>query len=81
MEEFNEDDSHSRYGRINAEFLNAIDPESRHRIVALIANHYGISVPEILTEVTDVAAEDILDYMAGNDRLATSLLKQRHGLK
>lgn len=68
-------------GSINQEFLAKIDAGSKSKILANIANHYGITVGHALSEVTDADAEHLLDYMTGPERTAASVLMKRHGTR
>lgn len=62
----------------NKKFLNAIDGETKAKVLANIANHYGISNEKAYEEVTDAEAEHLLDYVTGNERTAVYILMQRH---
>jgi uncharacterized protein (DUF2164 family) len=62
-------------------FFAAIDSKAKLLILENIANHYGISTAEAESEVTDVDAEHLLDYVTGPMRAATSVLMQRHGVR
>lgn len=64
----------------NATFLGMIDHKTKAAIIDSIADHYGRSSEEILLEVADAEAEDLLDYMQEPMRSATSVLMQRHGV-
>jgi hypothetical protein len=64
--------------KINARFLDATDAATRSAILANIAQHYGVTSAEAYAEVTDKEAEDLLDYVTGETRAATSLLMKRH---
>ncbi len=61
-------------------FFAATDAKTKTEILAAIAKHYGISESEALEEVTDEEAENLLDYLTGSIRTATSLLMKRHGI-
>ncbi|AHJ13114.1 hypothetical protein [Sulfurospirillum multivorans] len=62
----------------NKLFLDAIDGETKAKVLANIANHYGISNEKAYEEVTDNEAEHLLDYVTGRERTATHVLMQRH---
>lgn len=68
-------------GELTKAFLSKIDKKAKSSILEHIANHYRISELEAFEEVTDHEAEYLLDYMAGNHRLATSVLMQKHGFR
>ena len=59
-------------------FLNMIAPEVRARILENIADHYGIDEDEAFEEVTDPAAERLLDYVTGPVREATAVLMKKY---
>jgi predicted nucleic acid-binding protein len=64
-----------------SQFLLIIPVQTKNEILDNIANHYGISRQDALSEVTDDEAEHLLDYVTGATRSATSALMQRHGLR
>ena len=64
--------------QINASFLTSIDAATKAAILANIANHYSITSDEAYDEVTDKDAKHLLDYVTGQQRMATSLLMKRH---
>lgn len=66
--------------QINARFLAVSGAKIRNRVLAGIANHYGISTEAALAEVTDADAEHLLDYVTGPDREAVSIMMQARGL-
>ena len=66
---------------IASKLFAVIDAKSRAAILGNIAAHYGITAEAALDEVTDDAAEHLLDYVTGPARSATSALMQRHGLR
>lgn len=66
---------------INRKFLTVIDSKSKTLIVDSIAKNYGCSSNEILEELLDEEAENILDYMNGPERTAAYCLYQRHGFQ
>ena len=61
-------------------FLAAITPEAKDMILGNIAAHYGITNEAVFAEVTDPGAENLLDYITGPERAATSVLLQAHAL-
>ena len=67
-------------GDINKAFLNATHPKVKTRILDAIAEHYGITAEAAFSEVTNPAAEHLLDYLTDPVRLATSVLMQRLAL-
>jgi len=67
--------------QINATFLKSLDTATRSQIIDAIASHYGITVAEVMEEVTGSEAESILDYLTGQTRAAASLLMKRHGIR
>ena len=66
--------------QINATFLKSLDTATRSQILDAIASHYGITIAEVMEEVTGSEAESILDYLTGQTRAAASLLMKRHGI-
>lgn len=67
------------HGEITKKFLSVVDAGVRQEILSNIAAHYGISSAEAYNEVVDCEAESLLDYVTGPERIATSVLMQRHG--
>lgn len=61
-------------------FLNSVDVKVKNEILKNIANHYGITTDEAYNEVTDEDAENLLDYVTGTERAATSVLFQKFKL-
>jgi len=64
---------------LNAQFLAAIDGDTRAEILESIAAHYGITSEQAFAEVTDDQAEHLLDFMIEPLRSATSVIMQRRG--
>ena len=64
-----------------AEFFNKIDEATKKAILENISQHYGITQAESFEEITDADAENLIDYITGPTRLATSALMQKHGCK
>ena len=64
-------------------FLNSLDRKTKNEILLNIANHYGIAIDEAYDEVTDVEAENIMDYITGSIRGAVSLFynKFKHNIQ
>lgn len=56
------------FGEYNQWFLNQCDDSRRNKFVQNIADHYGISYLEALSEVIYPEAEHILDYLTGDIR-------------
>lgn len=63
----------------NVIFLYSIDEVSRNVILGAIAKHYRITTGEALKEVSGKEAENLLDYLTGEVRLATSILMKQKG--
>ena len=63
------------------EFFKVIDEKSKTTILENIARHYGITLEEALEEVTADDAENLLDYVTGQERAATSCLMQKYGFR
>ena len=63
----------------NEIFLDLIDDKAKSMILESIAHHYGTSVEEVIEEVQDSEAENLLDYMVEPQRSAAYVLMQRHG--
>lgn len=64
-----------------AEFLKVIDAKAKTAILENIARNYGISREEALEEVTAEDAENLIDYVTGPERAATSCLMQKYGFR
>jgi len=62
----------------NEQFLSVISSEAKELILGSIATHYGITPEAAYAEVTNVAAEDLLDYMVEPQRSAALVLMQMH---
>ena len=62
----------------NAKFLTATESKTQAAILDNIADNYGITRAEAFAEVTEYSAEHLLDYVTGPQRVATSILMQRH---
>jgi len=59
--------------QINTNFLLSLDDKTCNSILENIANHYGITVDEVMDEVTESPkAENVMDYVTV-DRPAVSL--------
>ena len=67
-----------RQGPFTYMFLSQISDSAKNEILDNIAKHYKISRREAFEEVTDDAAEHLLDYVTGPARAATSVLMQKH---
>lgn len=67
--------------QITTKFFNATTAQTKSLILQNIAKHYGISEDEAFNEVTDEDAENLLDYVTGPERAATSVLMQKHGCR
>lgn len=50
----------------NAKYLNSLSVEDKVFLLRKVATHYGVSVTEIESELTDEGAEDLYEYI-GND--------------
>jgi hypothetical protein len=61
----------------NTAFLISLDNRTANAIVENIAQNYGISTEEALDEILAEDAEDILEYLRGSVRAATSVLLQK----
>jgi hypothetical protein len=69
-----------KHQEITRKFLSGVDSKTRDDILTAVANHYGITQAEALEEITGDEAEQLLDYLTGVIRTATSVLMQGHGL-
>lgn len=58
--------------QINENFMLSLDDKTCNKIIADIANHYGITPGEAVDEILHEDAENILDYVTV-DRPAVSL--------
>ena len=65
----------------NKNFLNQIDNKTKTEILKAVASHYGINEKEAYEEVIHEEAENLLDYLTGSIRLATSMLMQKYGYR
>lgn len=61
----------------NTAFLISLDNKTANAIVEHIAQNYGITTEQALDEVLAEGAEDILEYLQGAVRAATSVLLQK----
>jgi len=61
-------------GKVNEAFLSTLDNRTFLTVIRNIANHYGISEDEVLEEVCDNEAENIMDYITGSIRQPVSRL-------
>lgn len=61
----------------NTDFLVSLDNKTANAIVEHIAQNYGITIEQALDEVLAEDAEDILEYLQGSVRAATSVLLQK----
>mgnify|MGYP003405629814 CR=1 FL=1 len=68
-------------GNFTIAFLKSIDKRTKNEILSNIAKHYGITDEEAYEEVTDKDAENLLDYVTGPTRAATSVLVQKFKIK
>ena len=59
---------------ITIAFFKSIPEKTKTAILENIAVNYGITYQEAYEEVTDEDAENLLDYVTGSERTATSLL-------
>jgi len=62
---------------ITIAFFKSIPEKTKTAILENIAVNYGITYQEAYEEVTDEDAENLLDYVTGSERTATSLLMKR----
>ena len=62
---------------ITIAFFKSIPEATKTVILENIAVNYGITIEEAYEEVTDEDAENLLDYVTGSERTATSLLMKR----
>ena len=67
--------------KLNTLFLSMADVRIKTHILDNIARHYGISQAEAFTEVTDIDAEHLLEYLTGDTRVATSVQMQRYSMQ
>jgi len=61
-------------------FFARTDVTTQNKILANIAAQYSITKEQALEEITGAGAESLIDYITGPERMATSVLMQRHGL-
>jgi hypothetical protein len=64
--------------QINKAFLASTDAKTRIAILSNIAKNYGIGLLDAYEEVTDAEAEHLLDYVTGDQRIATSAIMKRN---
>ena len=67
--------------KLNTLVLSMIDPRTKMYILDTIAKHFGISQADAFSEITDIDAEHLLEYLTGSVRTATSLMMQRYSMK
>jgi hypothetical protein len=53
---------------INKTFLNTISLIMKETVLSNVAKHYGITNSEAFDELIDEDAENIMDYLTGNQR-------------
>lgn len=63
--------------QINQAFLSSTTSEMKSIILNNISNHYAISTAEVLDELFDEEAENLMDYITGPNRSAISVVYQR----
>lgn len=63
--------------QINQLFLASTTPQMKAIILSNIAKHYGISNNEAFEEIIDEDAENIMDYVTGNERPAIHVIYQK----
>ena len=61
-------------------FLESIDKKTKNKILKNISMNYGISVNAAYLEVTNDESENLLDYVTGTERVATSFMMKRFKL-
>ena len=64
-------------GLVTNLFLGSIDKMTKKAILENIARNYGISTESAYIEVTHCDSENLLDYVTGPERAATSLMLKR----
>ena len=64
-------------GKINEAFLMTLTESLYQQIVGSMAKHYGISIDSATEELIDSDSENILEYLTGEIRTATSVLFQK----
>jgi hypothetical protein len=69
-------------GAVNAKYLDSLPAEKKSRILTHIADHYGVSVSEIESELTHAEAEDLFEYAATDRAMAMEIYNdfKRRGL-
>lgn len=53
----------------NAKYLNSLSSEDKAALLKSVAKHYGMSVADIETELTDEGAENLYEYIGGDSTL------------
>lgn len=69
----------SANAEINKSFLSTITKQAKELILIHISKRYQVSTSDILNEIFDNEAENILEYMVGKERQAAQVLMKRHG--
>ena len=63
--------------QINRAFIASTTPQMKNIILSNIAKHYGISPADAEDEIFDEEAENIMDYITGNERPAFHVIYQK----
>jgi len=63
------------------DFLARITPSTKAMILGNIAARYDITQEAAYDEVIDYESEDLLEYITGPERQATSILMQKYGFR
>ena len=67
-------------GQTTLTFLSLTDAETTTAILTAIASNYEIPEDEVLEEITDDDAENLLEYLPAPFRMAVKALMIRHRL-
>lgn len=63
------------HGNKNKRYLEALAPQTKKRILKLVADHYGISSKEALEELIDPDAEALYEYLAPHRSFAMQVYR------
>jgi len=62
-------------GAVNAKYLDGLTPRMKEKILRSVAKHYGVSVSEIESELTDRDAEALYEYLAFDNGMAMQVYR------
>lgn len=63
---------------LNKIFLSSLSNDMLMVVLKNISNHYSISLIDVKNELFDEEAENVMDYITGNERAAISVVYQKN---